>query len=212
MEQAQNLMMRLVSEWKIKLFLGSALAGVFWAGYFACARHPLFPVRVMPGLAVDRWLPFRPETAWIYLSQFVTLPLLTWLMTSRRDLLAFCKSVALVSGVGFLVFAVWPTTVERPKPTGDHSFPYDLVVLVDNPHNACPSLHAAFAVLIAGCAAHVFREWKHARLLIGATWLGSAAVLVSTLLTKQHVLLDALAGGVLGGAGYWWFARKAERR
>ena len=90
-------------------------------------------------------------------------------------------------------------------------FFYDLVAGADLPRNACPSLHAAFGVFTAGCAWEVFWGWKNSEWFIGAVWSWTAAVLASTLLIKQHVFLDLLAGSVLGSLG-WWSMRWQPKR
>ena len=82
---------RLIAEWKIKVFLGGGITAAFWIGYFLLERLPEASVTEMPQLAVDRLIPFQPEAAFIYVSQFVTMPLVIWLMTSRRQLLACCR-------------------------------------------------------------------------------------------------------------------------
>jgi membrane-associated phospholipid phosphatase len=96
------------------------------------------------------------------------------------------------------MFYFWPTSAARPKAIPGGHFFYDLIVSSDLPRNACPSLHAGFGIFAACCAFDAFRGWKYTRWLIGTVWLWTAAVLVSTLLIKQHVFLDLLAGGFLG--------------
>ena len=97
----------------------------------------------------------------------------------------------------------------RPEVTPGTYLFYDFVARNDLPRNACPSLHAAFGVFTAGCAWEVFRGLKRGRWLIGAIWLWTTAVLVSTLLIKQHVILDLIAGAVLGLLSLWF---KSTRR
>ena len=60
----------------------------------------------------------------------------------------------------------------------------------------------------------VFRGWQHNRWLTGAVWLWTAAVLLSTLLIKQHVFLDLLAGIAVGAASGWLtqLPKKPSRR
>jgi membrane-associated phospholipid phosphatase len=207
----QSLFSRLAAEWKTKLFVGSLVTGAFWLGYFLLQKHPVFPVRVMPSCEIDRLVPFMPEAAAVYVSQFLILSVLAWLTSSKADLTALCKGIGLISGTSFLVFFFWPTCVIRPVSQPGRDVIYDNVVRFDGTENAFPSLHAGFAILIAGYAVHVFRGWRLERILVSMAWLSSAAVLASTLLTKQHVFLDILAGSALGGVGYLYFARTAAR-
>jgi len=205
-----SLWRRLIAEWKIKVFLGGGITLAFWTGYFLLERLPEGPVTEMPQLAIDRLIPFQPGMDFVYVSQFVTMPLVIWLMTSRRQLLACCQGLALLISVSFIIFYFWPTSVARSKAFPGGHFFYDLIVSSDLPRNACPSLHAGFGVFTAGCACDVFRGWKHNKWLIGAVWLWTAAVLVSTLLIKQHVFLDLLAGGILGAVS--WLSTRWHHR
>ncbi len=187
----------------------------FWIGYFLLEHFPARPVTRMPELAIDSLIPFQPAAALIYLSQFVTMPLAIWLMTSRRQLWICCRALALLIGASFAVFYLWPTSVARPELGPGSHWCYDLIAKADLPRNACPSLHAAFGVFTATCAWEVFRGWKNSRWLVGIAWVWTGAVLASTLLIKQHVFLDLLAGIVLGAAGCWlarWPEKAVGRR
>jgi membrane-associated phospholipid phosphatase len=192
----------LIAEWKIKVLLGGIITAAFWFGYFSIEQARIFPVIEMPVTAVDRLIPFQPGAAFFYLSQFFTMPLVLWLMVSRRQIMSCCLGLALLIGVSFGVFFIWPTSVTRPEIIpGQHPL-YDLIASHDLPRNACPSLHAAFGVFIAGYACEVFRVWPFRRWLVGAVWLWTGAVLISTLLVKQHVVLDLFAGGILGATSW----------
>jgi membrane-associated phospholipid phosphatase len=188
----------LIAEWKIKVLGGGIVTAMFWFGYFFIGQTHTFPVFQMPITAIDRLIPFQPAAAFFYLSQFFTMPLVLWLMVSRRQIMSCCFGLALLIGVSFAVFFIWPTSITRPETIlGQHPL-YDLIASHDLPRNACPSLHAGFGVFIAGYACEVFRGWPFRRCLVGAVWLWTGAVLISTLLVKQHVFLDLVAGGILG--------------
>jgi membrane-associated phospholipid phosphatase len=64
--------------------------------------------------------------------------------------------------------------------------------------NACPSLHAAFAVFTAIWLERQLRELHVGRLVRALNWLWCLGILYSTLATRQHVALDTLAGAALG--------------
>lgn len=193
------------SEWRIKFLLGGLVTIAFWVGYFWLEHVHLFPETKMPVCAIDRMVPFRPEAAALYISQFLLVPLVLWLTASRRQLLLCGQGLALMIGVAFASFLIFPTLVVRPATPSGANYIYDLVARCDLPCNACPSLHAAFGVFIGAYSCDVFRPWRMGSLLIGAVWLWAAAILFSTLLIKQHVALDLAAGGVLGLVS-WMFA------
>jgi membrane-associated phospholipid phosphatase len=159
----------------------------------------------MPALAIDRMIPLIPEAAIIYISQFFTMPAVLWLMTSRRQVLFCCRGLLLLIGASFVIYYFRPTMIVRPEVVTGQYYIYDLIVGSDQNANACPSLHAGFGIFTAGCAWDVFGGWANGRWLMAMTWAWTAAVLVSTLLIKQHVILDLLAGGALGMVS-WRFA------
>ena len=69
---------------------------------------------------------------------------------------------------------------------------------VDAAGNACPSMHVAVAIFTAIWVEHILRgagapAWLR---LVNGLWF--AAIVYSTLAVKQHVVLDAVAGAVLG--------------
>ena len=69
---------------------------------------------------------------------------------------------------------------------------------VDASGNACPSLHVATAIFTAIRVAHLLRAFATpwSLQLLNLIWF--AAIAYSTLATKQHVVLDAIAGAALG--------------
>jgi hypothetical protein len=66
---------RLIAEWRLKVFLGGGITLAFWIGYFLLERCPESRVTEMPQLAIDRLIPFLPGASVVYVSQFITMPL-----------------------------------------------------------------------------------------------------------------------------------------
>jgi membrane-associated phospholipid phosphatase len=200
----RDLWRRLVGKWRLKVALGSAMMAAYWLGYYLLERHPGAAVMPMPELALDRRLPFLPGMAWVYVSQFFLVPLIFGLLTTRRQLWWCCRGLALLVGVSFFCFHFWPTSVARPTLKPGLHFIYDWVAGADLPRNACPSLHAGFGIFTAGCASEILYGQRNRRWLLLVVWMWTAAILVSTLLIKQHVVLDLVAGGALGGISCWF--------
>lgn len=71
---------------------------------------------------------------------------------------------------------------------------------VDVAGNACPSLHAAFCVFAAAVLHAQLGNLKAPAWLTAANVLWCLGILGSTVATRQHVALDAIAGAALGGA------------
>lgn len=198
----KSLLQRLLTCWNLKILFGTVLTVGFWLGYFTLQQVTIRSVVNMPNLWLDHKIPFWPEAAFIYVSQFFTMPIIPWLLTTRRELFNYCKGVTLIGGVSFCIFLIYPTTVLRPLSTVGFNGLYQLVVSIDSPRNAFPSLHAAFGVYTACWAPMAFRGWQREKILTLVAWISAITVILSALLTKQHVVLDIVAGGLIGYAGY----------
>lgn len=189
---------RWASEWRLKLALGGLLTAAFWVFYAWTGRRPAAHVVVVPALAIDRALPLVPAAAWIYVSQFLTTPIVLYLAASRRAVLGVAGGVSLMASVSFLVYFLVPTCVEREVASGVTNAAYRLVIGGDVPRNACPSLHAGFAVFLSACAWALSGGLAHRWAGLVIFWLWTLAVLVSTIVIRQHVVIDLAAGGLLG--------------
>jgi len=191
------------SEWRLKAALSALLTVAFWLVYYWAERRPVAHVLIVPASALDRALPLVPVAAWIYLSQFATAPLILCLAASRRAVLAVAAGVALMASFSFLAYFLLPTTIDRAVAATSTDAAYGLVVGWDQPRNACPSLHAGFAIFLSACAWALSRGFRHRAAGVAAFWLWALAVLLSTLLIRQHVAIDLAAGAVVGAFSFW---------
>jgi membrane-associated phospholipid phosphatase len=192
---------RALSELKLKLGLTVILNLCFYVPYGLVQRHLIFaPTQMLPTF-LDRWIPFFDQAVWVYLSIILLLPAGPLLMSRRDQLLRYGAGMLLIECIACSVFLFWPTWCARPA-AAETSALYQVLVSMDAPLNACPSLHAAFAVFSGLVAARIFcelrlpRSWRFG---IGA-WTG--LILLATLLTKQHTLPDILAGSALGAIAF----------
>ena len=113
--------------------------------------------------------------------------------------MAYGLSALLLALVGLLIFFFWPTAVPAMDVDWSRYPAFAFLKTVDASGNACPSLHAAFAVFTAIWLQRIFRQ-ANAGLLPGLlNGLWCLAILYSTLATRQHVLIDAMSGAALGG-------------
>ncbi|MCX6855585.1 MAG: phosphatase PAP2 family protein [Verrucomicrobia bacterium] len=148
----------------------------------------VWPVREPTAMA-SSFLPFYPGWSVIYQSVFLLHTAAIWCVPSARASLHYVREVSLAFAMAAVVFWIWPTHVIRPD---DAPWFYEwLIVRVDGPGNAFPSMHAAMGLL---GVLHLGAAWPRARPAL-FIWLGF--MLVSTLLTRQHVWQDLIAGLVL---------------
>lgn len=194
-----DLQSRLCAEWRLKLFGLPAFIVVFFVGYFLLLRFPVFAVKPMPVTAMDEAIAFQSVSLVVYFSLWFYVCMAAALLRTRAELLFHAKVAGVMGTVGLAVFFFWPTAV--PLAAGLRET--DVATLswlkqVDAAGNACPSLHVAFAVF---SGLWLNRSLKEMRLPFGLRLLNAAwciAIAYSTLATKQHVVVDVLAGGILG--------------
>lgn len=184
---------------------------VFFQLYLAIQKHPAFDVTQVPGTSIDSWIGFQPWTIGLYLSLWVYTALPVALQPSKPHLVRYSVAMTILCGLALVVFYFWPTSVSDavgPRAGGNSLFA--LMYSVDDNGNACPSLHVSAAIMSG--------MWLHAILRrVGApgwlnltNWLWCAGIVYSTMATKQHLMLDVLAGAALGWLAGWWSLHRAR--
>ena len=180
-------------------FLGTtAFTCLFFVAYFHLLRHPGGAVTTMPLTAVDRWIAFRPEALFAYLSLWVYVGFGPGLQRTLAALVAYGAWIVAMCCAGLVLFYLWPTAVP-PMGFDASGYPgFALLQGVDAAGNACPSMHVAAAMFTVVRLAEILRTAgaPPAVHVINGAWF--MAIAWSTLATRQHVALDALAGALLG--------------
>lgn len=194
----------------LKTFGISGFMGLFFVGYFYILNHAFFAVTVMPLTVVDRLIPYQTAGWLLYISLWVYATFPSALSRNFRELLGHGVTAAVVSLAGFFFFIFWPTAVPSEQLAGGSAF--ERIRSLDTTGNSCPSLHVAFSVLTAILLDRTLAGLPHARWLRWVNVLWAAGIVYSTLDTKQHVSLDALAGIALGALGAWFHFRVVARR
>jgi len=189
---------RVVAFWRLKTAGMTLGMTVFFIGYFWILHHPHSPPTIMPLTAFDRWIGFRAGALPFYLSLWVYVSLGPALLSNGRELLAYTWGASLLAVLGLAIFFLWPTAMPRPGLDWIAYPGFGFLKSVDATGNACPSLHVAFAVFTAGWLERMLRVIRAGGAIRAVNFLWCAAILHSTMATRQHVFLDVLAGGVLG--------------
>lgn len=158
----------------------------------------------VPELALDRALPLEPAWSLVYgsllLAAFLPVFVVHQQELVRRTINAFL-AIWLFS---FACFLVYPTVGSRPEEYAGEGFAawgLRLIYSSDHRYNCFPSLHVAQCFLAALACYRVHRG------VGGAACVWALLVGVSTLFTKQHYVLDAIAGAVIGCVAYAVFLR-----
>lgn len=162
-----------------------------------------------PALGLDRLLPLVPTWALVYGALYAFLIVLPVFVVQREELIRRTVWAYLtVWIVAYLCFLVYPTVAPRPDTvTGKGFAVWGLRFLydADPPYNCFPSLHVAHSFVSALAAYRVHRT-------LGFVAIACAAlVAISTLFTKQHYVVDLIAGILLALAAYTVFLRGDAR-
>ena len=164
------------------------------------------PTRHVPELALDRAWPLVPSWAIVYGALYLFLILLPIFIVRQQELIRRTVHAYLLIWITAYVFffAAYPTAAPRPElVTGEGFAVWGLRALYssDPPYNCFPSLHVAHSVVSALACSRV-----HRRLGLVAM-IAATLVALSTLFTKQHYVLDVIAGVVLAFVAYDIFLR-----
>jgi membrane-associated phospholipid phosphatase len=154
----------------------------------------------VPQLAWDSVVPLEPTWALVYGSLYLFLIMLpVFVVRQEEQIRRTVFAYLLVWVVAYVCFLVYPTMAPRPvKVIGEGFVAWGLRFLYssDPPYNCFPSLHVAHSFVSALTCYRVHRG-------VGiAAALCASLIGVSTLYTKQHYILDVIAGMFLASLAY----------
>lgn len=177
--------------------------------YFAIAILTRSRPTYAPELALDRALPLEPAWMLVYGSLYLFVAVMPLLLVRERELWhRAMKAYLTVMILAYAGFLLYPTAAPRPDEVSGDGFAawsLRLAYSLDPPYNCFPSLHVAYAFVSALTCYRVHREVGAA----AAIW----AVLIgaSTLYTKQHYVVDVVAGAASAFIAYVVFLRSYPR-
>lgn len=188
------------------ILLGSILFAII---YLLTGINFLKEPHVAPLCLLDSYIPWLPYSVLIYFSQFAFLLLGVIYAPNQRTATITYYSYLLAILIAGCVFAVYPTFLTRltlSEQTQAIQVLYRFLYAIDVPHNCFPSLHTTLALIAASSLFARSLIWQ----IVASLW--SAAIIVSTLTTKQHCILDVVAGMVLFSFCIWlcrkWFNKR----
>lgn len=177
-----------------KFVVSLALLAILGGGFFVVAAwsgSQTVPVPAWLVTRLDARIPVLPVFVWVYLSWYpaTAFVLLADRETFRQAYVAYVVAFT-VCVVGYVLL---PIAIERPSvPSGAGPSASALAFLYafDPPRNLFPSFHAAIAAILVRLA---YRT-RFATLVSG--WF--IALCAACVLTRQHYVLDVLAGIAVG--------------
>jgi membrane-associated phospholipid phosphatase len=180
---------------------------MLWLAIILASMALYFPINrlahggVQLSLPLDQYIPLYPPSIIPYLLGtliFVGMPVWSAVNTKPGEFEDYAASVLLATAVSYIVYIVFPTYVNRPEITNKDIFSGAIAILyqTDQAYNAVPSGHAFYSTL----SFLYLARWKPGYKLV---WLSFwIIILASTLLTRQHNILDLVSGLVLAVVSY----------
>lgn len=174
----------------------------FQVGYYWAYRDQQGPGVLDPVTFIDRVIPLTPEFIVFYMAGYLFVLVPCLLVQPRRAFLAATVAFVVIMGIGLLVFRYFPVHMDKTLATGSDWFSRvtHFQQTIDTSYNNFPSLHVALNVYAWALIARQLGGIRPGWLLL------PALIVLSTLLVKQHLLVDVAGGIALAALGYWLFA------
>jgi membrane-associated phospholipid phosphatase len=184
-----------------KCLVALALAVVFPSVFLASGYlvgYDLTPSLAWPESPIDTWVPFVPAAVWPYVSWYLV-PALVLTLDGPAFRRAWVAEVVAFL-ICLVIFIVMPSSMTRPAVAPGGALSLRMVralYALDPPTNVFPSFHAALAWVVCGTV--------QPRAILGRALMGVwlLAVCAACVLTKQHYVLDVLAGSAVGAVTLW---------
>ena len=170
---------------------------VYGGGRLLAQGHHHYLVSV----PLDSMIPFLPWTILIYWGGSVLWVINYYLCIRGERGRQFIAAHFMAETVCFLAFVFLPTTMQRPEITGTSIFDWlvGLTFTVDAADNLLPSIHCFVSWL---CWAGVRKDEKIPGWYKWVSFVVAAAICISTLTVKQHVIADVITGILLAEVSY----------
>jgi len=161
--------------------------------------------------AVDQLIPFVPEFIWIYHTMVPVFLITTILLIKRKDVFYTAFLSILLATVVMNLFYVYlpvsyPREIWQPTDMSASSVFVELTRQIDGSNNAFPSGHVTLSwllTLLVGLTSFAKKhKWTQ---YIYVLW--ASLISVSTLVLKQHFMVDVFSGVILATLCYFLVKR-----
>lgn len=150
------------------------------------------------GNVIDTKIPFLPVFFIPYCIWYLMIFIIPYYLycKDKDKYIKYTMAYILCSMIGNIVFISYPSTVARPTVTGTDIFSLiaKFIYWIDTPTNCFPSLHCAISMLFI----LYICESKNTNIITKiSVCIISILIMLSTLFTKQHVVVDFISGDIL---------------
>ena len=157
----------------------------------------------------ERDIPMVPWMIYIYQSFALLIVVTYFSIKSPQKIKAYSISFMSSCAIAAVFFILFPTELgfSRTEKIEGYEFMYNLLHMIDKPHNLAPSLHITYSAL----GAYVLSSEIKSKWLKGMIWLWFLLICSSIVLVHQHHLFDIFSGIVLAYIVIYNIYDKLER-
>ena len=143
----------------------------------------------------ERDIPMVPWMVYIYQSFALLIVITYFSIKSPQKIKAYSISFMSSCGIAAVFFILFPTELgfSRTENIEGYEFMYNLLHMIDKPHNLAPSLHITYSAL----GAYVLSSEIQSKFLKRMIWLWFLLICSSIVLVHQHHLFDIFSGILL---------------
>ena len=136
-----------------------------------------------------------PWMVYIYQSFALLIVITYFSIKSPQKIKAYSISFMSSCGIAAVFFILFPTELgfSRTENIEGYEFMYNLLHMIDKPHNLAPSLHITYSAL----GAYVLSSEIQSKFLKRMIWLWFLLICSSIVLVHQHHLFDIFSGILL---------------
>ncbi len=157
----------------------------------------------------ERDIPMVPWMIYIYQSFALLIVVTYFSIKSPQKIKAYSISFMSSCAIAAVFFILFPTELgfSRTEKIEGYEFMFNLLHMIDKPHNLAPSLHITYSAL----GAYVLSSEIKSKWLKGMIWLWFLLICSSIVLVHQHHLFDIFSGIVLAYIVIYNIYNKLER-
>jgi membrane-associated phospholipid phosphatase len=193
----QALARRVSTLWIVKM-IGTTLGiSGFFVLYFWVMHSTAGQAVTVPMTLLDRWVGVNQYAVLPYASLWLYVSLAPAFAADMASLRMYVVGALAMATLGLATYWLFPTTTPGFGVDWSHYPALEMLKASDQGGNAFPSLHVAFAAYTAVVIERELRSLGAPAWVRGANWFWCAAIVYSTLATRQHVLIDVIGGLLL---------------
>ncbi len=141
-------------------------------------------------LDIDHIIPFVPGMVWIYISTYIVIPLVGFLIKDTKDFYRLAVTIVISWLITYPFFYFFPATYPRPDfaLVDLSTWMLKLNYIHDVANNTFPSLHVSLSFVIAFTMVHISKKKN----ILWIIW--AMLISLSTVMVKKHFIVDTFGG------------------